>query len=431
MATLIPEESSASTDWQTTKGTVLERTAFLFNNSLMSDITFVLTDPDGSQVRVPAHKLVLAISSPVFEAMFYGELAEKTREIELPDTERPYLLEFLRFLYCDEPELTPDNVFGVLYLAQKYIVPLLADKCWAFIDKNTCACLKSDNAVSSLNQEMLACLAKRDTLQTKKELELFEAMKHWAEKRCTAEGLEPSGQSMRRALANVEELVRWPTISMQDFALHVEPTGILTDKESIDIFKYYSGAPTARNMKYCEIYRAGTISDAELHECCRELVSSNSFIFDSHAEILPGDELDLTVKDRNVHLKGIQVLTDENIYRKRTFNADVRLFNTDGEELVASSGDFLEDHIEVLVQSRKNTNEKKTEKKSAILIEFEHPVLIWKALKHSLVVNVQRTSGSFAHLHALKFAGSATASNVSFRFEGFCPIYKLLFYKMD
>ena len=142
------QESSAPTDWQTTKGTVRERTAFLFKNSLMSDITFVLTDPDGSQVHVPAHKLVLAISSPVFEAMFYGELAEKTREIELPDTELPYLLEFLRFLYCDEAELTTDNAFGVLYLAQKYIVPLLADKCWAFIDKNTFAFLEPGSAAT-------------------------------------------------------------------------------------------------------------------------------------------------------------------------------------------------------------------------------------------------------------------------------------------
>ena len=85
-------------DWQTTKGTVRDRTAFLFKNSLMSDIDFAVKDSAGTQVRVPAHKLVLAISSPVFEAMFYGGLAEKRREIELPDTELPYLLEFLWFL---------------------------------------------------------------------------------------------------------------------------------------------------------------------------------------------------------------------------------------------------------------------------------------------------------------------------------------------
>ena len=206
MAALTPQESSASADWQTNKGTVRERTAFLFNNSLMSDITFVLTDPDGSQVRVPGHELVLAISSPVFEAMFYGELAEKRREIELPDTEMPYLLEFLRFLYCDKVELTTDNAFGVLYLAQKYILPLLAGKCWAFIDENTCACLESDNSVSTFNSEMLTCLAKRDTLQINNELELFEALKYLAEKSCMAEGMEPTGWAVRCCVS--ERMIR-------------------------------------------------------------------------------------------------------------------------------------------------------------------------------------------------------------------------------
>ena len=126
--------------------------------------------------------------------------------------------------------------------------------------------------MSSLNQEMLASLSKRETLQINKELELFEAMKHWAKKRCRAEGLEPTGEAMRRALGNVEDLVRWPTISQQDFAFYVEPTDMLTDKESLDIFRYYSGAATTRKRKYCEIYRARAISsDAVLHECCREL----------------------------------------------------------------------------------------------------------------------------------------------------------------
>ena len=450
MATLTPEESSASTDWQTTKGTVRERTAFLFNNSLMSDITFVLTDPDGTQVRVPAHKLVLAISSPVFEAMFYGELAEKRREIELPDTERAYLLEFLRFLYCDEPELTTDNAFGVLYLAQKYIVPPLADKCWAFIDENPCACLESDNAVSSLNQEMLASLAKRDTLQIKKELELFEAMKHWAQKRCKAEGLEPTGESIGRALGNVKDLVRWPTISQQDFALHVQPTGILTGQESLDIFKYYSGAATGRKRKYCEIYRAGAISDAVIHECCRE-VCVHSVVGPISEQ--PGEKLHLVVEDRNVHLKGIQLVTDNTCNyldqtSHRSLDADVRLLDQDGEELAASTGNFLEQKIEVHVQRttqyatavgrsgkhyvQRESTEKTTEQQRGILIEFEHPVLIWKAVKHTLIVKVQCTEGGMLNPRLdSRYAESATASNVSFKFEGSCPIYKLLFYKMD
>ena len=35
---------------------------------------------------IPAHKFVLAISSPVFFAMFYGQMMETKDSIELPDT---------------------------------------------------------------------------------------------------------------------------------------------------------------------------------------------------------------------------------------------------------------------------------------------------------------------------------------------------------
>ena len=423
MAALTPQGSSASTDWQTTKRTVRERTAFLFNNSLMSDITFVLTDPDGTQVRVPAHKLMLAISSPVFEAMFYGELTEKG-EIELPDTERPYLLEFLRFLYCDEVELTTDNAFGVLYLAQKYIVPSLADKCWAFIDKNTCACLESDNAVSTFNSEMLTSLAKRDTIQINKELELFEAMKHWAEKRCTAEGLEPSGKAIRRALGDVMNLFRWPAISQLDFAQHVVPTGILMGEESLDVYEYYSRAPTARKRRFCEIYRGGAFADAQLHECCRNVLSFSSSTSSEKEEV--ESKLELVVQSRNFYLKGIQLITqvgEGKSKARETITADVRLLDEDGEELAARTGNFVEAVMTTRVNTTYSWKEWET---NVISVHFKNPVLIWKGLKYTLIVKLRCPAGKSVPEHTTTFAKTAP----SFEFEGSCPVSKLFYYKL-
>ena len=51
---------------------------------------------------IPAHKFVLSIGSPVFEAMFYGELAETKDSIELPDCEDENLLELFRYMYSDD-----------------------------------------------------------------------------------------------------------------------------------------------------------------------------------------------------------------------------------------------------------------------------------------------------------------------------------------
>ena len=51
----------------------------MFKNELFCDVKFVARVVNGGKagVRViPAHKFMMSISSPVFEAMFYGELAE-------------------------------------------------------------------------------------------------------------------------------------------------------------------------------------------------------------------------------------------------------------------------------------------------------------------------------------------------------------------
>ena len=62
----------------------------MLDNNLFSDVKFVARRSNGeseSKQVIPAHKFVLSISSPVFEAMFYGELEETTDTIELPDCE--------------------------------------------------------------------------------------------------------------------------------------------------------------------------------------------------------------------------------------------------------------------------------------------------------------------------------------------------------
>lgn len=78
---------------------------------------------------IPAHKFVLSIGSPVFFAMFYGQLVDTTGLIELPDCDFESLLEFFRYLYSDNVNLTGNNVMQVLYLAKKYMVSSLAEKC--------------------------------------------------------------------------------------------------------------------------------------------------------------------------------------------------------------------------------------------------------------------------------------------------------------
>ena len=80
-------------NWQRVNSTIKERITVVFNKDLLSDVKFVVHETNGESESkrrkqvIPAHKFVLSISSPVFEAMFYGELAETGDTIELPDCE--------------------------------------------------------------------------------------------------------------------------------------------------------------------------------------------------------------------------------------------------------------------------------------------------------------------------------------------------------
>ena len=99
--------------WQSTgRSTIRERCEAIFNQELLSDVKFVVRDSrDGSKRKsIPAHKYVLAIASPVFYVMFYGELADTKDSVEISDCEYESLLELFRFIYSDEAKLNADNV---------------------------------------------------------------------------------------------------------------------------------------------------------------------------------------------------------------------------------------------------------------------------------------------------------------------------------
>lgn len=91
----VPTCDTSDPNWQASKKSIQERNSALFMNELMSDIHFLVGKKE-EQMRVPAHKYVLAISSSVFYAMFYGSLAENQKEIEIPDVEPKAFIAMLK-----------------------------------------------------------------------------------------------------------------------------------------------------------------------------------------------------------------------------------------------------------------------------------------------------------------------------------------------
>lgn len=57
----------------------------------------------------------------------------------------------LKYIYCDEIDLNPDNVLATLYAAKKYYVPYLANACVNFLESS----LTAKNACLLLSQSRL------------------------------------------------------------------------------------------------------------------------------------------------------------------------------------------------------------------------------------------------------------------------------------
>ena len=206
-------------NWQTKRPVIGERTKFMYNNELLSDVKFVVPASHNQseswksrKCMISAHKFVLAISSPVFYAMFYGEMAETADTIQLPDCDYKSLLELFCFLYSDEVNLSGSYVMQVLYLAKKYLVPSLADKCtehirehldpsnvfsvlpqalkfedealekrcWEIIEIHIENALTSEEFVT-LERSVVESVVKRERLNVK-EVDLFKAVDRWATK---------------------------------------------------------------------------------------------------------------------------------------------------------------------------------------------------------------------------------------------------------
>lgn len=73
-------------DWQVNMKKVTERGSYLLETGLWSDCKFIVGQ-EAHQEVVEGHKIFLAMSSPVFQAMFFGGMAEKNEPIPIKDVQ--------------------------------------------------------------------------------------------------------------------------------------------------------------------------------------------------------------------------------------------------------------------------------------------------------------------------------------------------------
>ena len=335
----------------------------MLNNDRLSDVKFVATKSESKQV-IPAHKFILAIGSPVFEAMFYGELAEAKDTIELPDCDNESLLELFRYMYSDEVNLSGSNVMGVLYLAKKYIVPSLTNKCveylkekmdpsnvfsilpfaqkyeekalvdlcWRVIENHTEAAVKAEG-FETIERSLLEEVVARDILSIK-EVTLFQAVDRWATTQCEKQGLAEEGPIKRRILG--EEMIkalRFPVMTGEEFAVNVLDTNILTLDEIVTLFKYFTVPTSPSPAAFSNTPRGKLTHAADCTSSCR-FTSCTPTSWNC-----PGERSDLLCfsVDKNITLHGLRLFGSKN--NSYTVTLKVAYFDQ-GTTLVCKAGTY-------------------------------------------------------------------------------------------
>lgn len=351
-------------NWQTEKRNIVERNRHMFNNELMSDVHFLVGKCD--KLRIPAHKYVMAISSPVFYAMFYGRMAEQGEEIKIGDCEAGSFLELLRYIYYDEAKIDPSNVFGILYLAKKYFLPFLAErcvdfleenidhqnaftllaqaryfcepkleeKCWEIIDRETARVLSSE-AFTEIDHETLLAVLTRDTL-TVLEADLFKAVKRWAEGECNRKILPPTPENKRSVLSSALNFIRFPVMTLKEFSEDAAQSGILTSEETINTFLYFGSKDDTKVKNFLTHPRPGA---HRAYRCTRFPTYGQDWL----CEGTNVDSIKFTV-DRDITVLGVGLYGVSNKEDcSSPFSVDVELLDSHNDVMCTYEGTFFAD----------------------------------------------------------------------------------------
>lgn len=269
-------------DWQISKTSLSERFKELYKLNEWTDCAFSVGDVDVELIK--CHKLVLAASSPVFEALFYGPLADYEKVIHVPDLQPQTFKSLLRYIYCDKVELSTILDAGMLlYASKKYLLPHLSRKCldymvqhmhitnlWDALDVaeslneeellDTCLKVMRQYSIGvwsssgdHLSKLVLCRLLDQDPSNIS-ETELWTFVISWAEMECQLKNLEPTPENIRSIIDDVGLLkkIRFLTFTKKDLYELVKPSGVISTNELEALNKCIESINNNRNDNSCD-----------------------------------------------------------------------------------------------------------------------------------------------------------------------------------
>ncbi|XP_022192234.2 BTB/POZ domain-containing protein 6 [Nilaparvata lugens] len=251
-----------SSNFEKCRDTLKERTTVLFTSGELSDCTFIVGE---NKVEIKAHKIFLAIASPAFHAMFYGDIAEKDESILIKDLEPAAFKGMLEYIYTDKVSFESTvHACDVFIAAKKYILPFLVTYCEQFISDNaeaTEACELYEFAkfhdVESIQKacvelfreetndvllsqafveadlETVKVIVEQDVLSIASELQLFQAIELWAYKE--AERLDATIEEVATKMDCVVSHLRLLSLTADEFATAPALSSLLSTQERLAV----------------------------------------------------------------------------------------------------------------------------------------------------------------------------------------------------
>ncbi|KAL3085699.1 hypothetical protein niasHS_009640 [Heterodera schachtii] len=277
---------------------LLHRMELLLRTGKGADVHFLVGREDEKE-HLSAHKLILASSSDVFEAMFrfdeqnartetLGSSAKKVAKmansavdeaaargssaaagtehvpVVIPDVTVEAFKAMLAFIYTEDLSgLNGHNLFDVLYAAKKYQISLLIAACtdfpvWdvpncfdAFIQAQfigeeafACRCLDYINFNNELtmkqflkvNNQFLCEILDNLPQKPSGEIGIWNAALRWADEQCAQNGKECTGENRREILGPALYKIRFPLMSRDEFSESIVPSDVLTKDELLSVF---------------------------------------------------------------------------------------------------------------------------------------------------------------------------------------------------
>ncbi|BES87302.1 BTB And C-terminal Kelch [Nesidiocoris tenuis] len=285
-------------DWQNKVHSMSLRAKFAVDHKILTDCDFTFGNREKDSQVISCHKLILAMTSPVFHAMFFGGMRyDGDASIEITDIEPQVFRQMVQYIYLGQSGISSyKNACDLYHAGKKYILLHLERQCIEYLSEhlekenaiqiyefaqfhgedelernavkviqNQASYVLKDESFLHASESTLATLLDSDRLNISSECELLAAIERWALAQDIRENTTES--SARKIAAPLIKKLRLLTISKHEFVNGVATSSLLSDSEKLSLLLRIIGADYPPMMN-------GLCEKRSKRKPCREIMNT-------------------------------------------------------------------------------------------------------------------------------------------------------------